>query len=136
MVQVRARCGACERVEVVDAPLVAPANDNWTPICHGAPMEVLGPLFPPRTDPHDVQVSLLDVKEPPPEECAEWKNPRQVWFLRPGRQGGEKIGWLGESPNALGYHYLLVAGVRETYRRGFAATKARAVSDMLLELDR
>ena len=134
MVQVRAKCRGCGDTRVIEVPIVAPANDNGMPLCHGAPMEVLGPLFPPRTNPDEIVVSILEVREPPPEECADWKNPRQVWFLKPGRQGGEKLGWIGEG--FLSWKYLMVAGVRESFRRGLALSRPRAINAMLVELDR
>ena len=126
--QSRFGCKKCDRIDVADHSAAA------VMMCHG-PMDLLGPLFPARRDPDTLDVALIKTKwSVPPGDCEGWKDVREVWFLKPGRQDGERIGWIGKG--LLGWKYLMVAGIAETKRRGMAIRKSGAIESMLTELDK
>ena len=126
MTQARWLCPTCKRSEVADAAA--------SPVCH-LPMDCLGPLFPTGKDPEAIPVALLEVyTEPVPDDAAHWTDRREVWFLKPGRDQGERIGWLGKA--SLSWRFLMTPGIAETRRQGHALTKLSALSKMLAELDR
>lgn len=136
-IQKEYRCLGCGQIDVYSAELQA------RPVHCGQPMMEGRTLFR-GGDPHSVRVDLVEItrtelarklfgetahEEVPPG----WSPAFEVWFLKPGRLKGERIGWMGESN--FGWEYRMVAGVSQVSARGHALSKRKCVEKMILALD-
>ena len=61
-----------------------------------------------------------------------WEPAFEVWFMKPGRKDGERIGWCGKT--LLGWGYQMVDGVSSISKEGVAPTRDGVIERMLLAL--
>ena len=56
----------------------------------------------------------------------------EVWFLKPGRTNGERIGWFAKT--TLAFKYKMVPGVRSVVAEGTAFTRNGIINKMISAL--
>lgn len=121
------RCFVCGVVDYFD-PYAEPVHCA-RPMRPGEDMRYHG------GDPEEGRIDAIRLKkEHWPEGIFEHHGDEivEIWFLRPGRYKGEKVGWLTDT--GLAVHWRMVPGV--TPEAGLAMTRNQALDDMISALDR
>lgn len=124
------RCCSCGRIDVYDV--------FAEPVHCGRPMDAERELFR-GGDPEALRIDLVEyvrggaddlqvaesVFTPPSTWITSW----EVWCLKPGRQNGERIGWLGET--LVGYAYQMVPGIPSYLAAGLVTNREDALAAIL-----
>jgi hypothetical protein len=120
------RCFACGRVDRYE-PYAAP-------VCCAALMKAGEEMLYHGGDPEEGRIDAITLKkENWPHGIFENATAIvEIWFLRPGRYKGEKIGWMTDT--GLAVHWRMVPGV--TPQAGIALDRASALECMIAALDR
>ena len=136
------RCSSCGRVDRYEP--------YATPLHCGAPMNAQDELLYSGGDPEEGRIDVIDMPDPSkrvvPDAVYQAEFDKivrgldfpladgklyEIWFLRPGRFKGERIGWIVETP--LTWKWQMVKGVKT--RGGACLDQITAVDQMISALD-
>ncbi len=117
-------------------------HGSVVPVCHNEQMVAGAVRSDAGRDTERLSVDIIQLRGGPITEqlfgekapLAGWQlqGTYEVWFLAPGRERGERVGWLRQG--MLGWEYRMGPGVPEADGSGVAVSRKDAVTKMLLVL--